>query len=379
MTLTETISLLEELRHSCQSKGGIFDVDALKQQIGSMEMETQHPTFWNDADRARKTMRQLDELKETVEPWEALEAEIVENLELARLLKEEGQSESEDAQTLGQLATELADRHEKLEIRSILTEESDRLPCFLHINSGAGGTEADDWASMLMRMYVRWAERRDYKVELLDLQEGSEAGISNAQLRIEGFMAYGYLKAESGVHRLVRISPYDSNARRHTSFASVYASPEVDENIEIDIGVKDKDWRIDTFRASGKGGQKVNKTSSAVRIVHFPTNTIVSCQNERSFHQNRDLAFQIMRSRLYALELEKRRQAADALEAQKSDVNFGSQIRSYVLQPYQLVRDERTEIKVSDVHRVLDGDLDEFIEGFLKSKLREKAAKRGGA
>lgn len=344
-----------------------------------MEMETQHPTFWNDADRARKTMRQLDELKETVEPWEALEAEIVENLELARLLKEEGQSESEDAQTLGQLATELADRHEKLEIRSILTEESDRLPCFLHINSGAGGTEADDWASMLMRMYVRWAERRDYKVELLDLQEGSEAGISNAQLRIEGFMAYGYLKAESGVHRLVRISPYDSNARRHTSFASVYASPEVDENIEIDIGVKDKDWRIDTFRASGKGGQKVNKTSSAVRIVHFPTNTIVSCQNERSFHQNRDLAFQIMRSRLYALELEKRRQAADALEAQKSDVNFGSQIRSYVLQPYQLVRDERTEIKVSDVHRVLDGDLDEFIEGFLKSKLREKAAKRGGA
>ncbi|MDK2972586.1 MAG: peptide chain release factor 2 [Candidatus Sumerlaeota bacterium] len=341
-----------------------------------MEMETQHPGFWDDQERAQKTMRQINELKEMIEPWEALEAEIAENIELAQLLKEEGQADSPDAESLAGLTRELQDRYEKLEIRSILTDESDRLPCFLHINSGAGGTEADDWASMLMRMYVRWAERQNYKVELLDVQEGSEAGISSAQLRIEGFMAYGYLKAESGVHRLVRISPYDSNARRHTSFASVFASPEVDENIEIDMGVKDKDWRIDTFRASGKGGQKVNKTSSAVRVVHFPTNTIVSCQNERSFHQNRDLAFQIMRSRLYAIELEKRKKAADIVEASKSDVNFGSQIRSYVMQPYQLVRDERTEIKVSDVHAVLDGDLDEFIEGYLKSKLREKAANK---
>jgi len=225
---------------------------------------------------------------------------------------------------------------------------------------------------MLLRMYVRWAERNDYKVETLDLQEGTEAGVSSAQIRIEGFMAYGYLKAESGVHRLVRISPFDSNARRHTSFASVFVSPEVDENIEVDIGAKDKDWRIDTFRASGKGGQKVNKTSSAVRIVHFPTNTIVSCQNERSFHQNRDVAFQVLRSRLYALELEKRRQAAEAVEAAKSDVNFGSQIRSYILQPYQLVRDERTEIKFSDPQRVLDGELEMFIEGYLKMKLGER-------
>jgi peptide chain release factor 2 len=302
-----------------------------------------------------------------------------ESLELASMLKAEGLTEGGDAETLGELADDLHRRYRELEVRLMLDEEEDPLPCFLHIHAGAGGTESQDWASMLLRMYLRWCERRGYAATEEDLTEGEEAGIKSATIRVEGPFAFGYLKGESGVHRLVRISPYDANARRHTSFASVYATPEVDDSIEIDIGVKDKDWRIDTFRASGKGGQKVNKTSSAVRIVHFPTNTIVSCQNERSFHQNRDLAFQILRSRLYALELEKRRQAADALEAQKSDVNFGSQIRSYVLQPYQLVRDERTEIKVSDVHRVLDGDLDEFIEGFLKSKLREKAAKRGGA
>lgn len=331
-------------------------------------MESQHPDFWNNQERAQKTMREINDLKDMITPWIDLEAEITENLEMAGMLREDGAAESDDARALGELTVELEERYDKLEVQAMLTDESDRLPCFLNINSGAGGTEADDWASMLMRMYVRWAERRDYKVELLDVQEGSEAGISSAELRIEGFMAFGYLKAESGVHRLVRISPYDANARRHTSFASVYVSPEVDENIEIDIGVKDKDWRIDTFRASGKGGQKVNKTSSAVRIVHFPTNTIVSSQNERSFHQNRDMAFKVLRSRLFALELEKRRQAAEKVEAAKSDINFGSQIRSYVLQPYQLVRDERTELKMSDPQRVLDGDIDMFIEGYLKWK-----------
>jgi len=316
-------------------------------------------------------MRKINELKQLIEPWITLEQETKDSLEMAELLKEEGQAESEDATTLGELAEELKARFEKLEIQALLTDDADRLPCYLYINSGAGGTESQDWASILMRMYVRWAERRDYKVEIVDLQEGTEAGISSAQLRIEGFMAFGYLKAESGVHRLVRISPFDSNARRHTSFASVYASPEIDDSIDIDIGVKDKDWRIDSFRSSGKGGQKVNKTTSAVRITHFPTNTVVSCQNERSWHQNRDLAFQVLRSRLYAIELEKRKQAAAAEEAQKSDVNFGSQIRSYVLQPYQLVRDERTEIKISDPDRVLDGDIDVFIEGYLKSKMKK--------
>jgi peptide chain release factor 2 len=317
-------------------------------------------------------MRKLNELRELVHPWIKLGDEVADNLELAQMLKDDGAEESEDADSLGRLTDDLQERFDKLEIQALLTEDEDRLPCFLQIHSGAGGTESQDWAQILMRMYVRWAERRGYKVEVVDLQEGQEAGISSAELRIEGFMAYGYLKAETGVHRLVRISPFDSNARRHTSFASVSASPEIDDEIEVDIGIKDKDWRIDTFRASGKGGQKVNKTSSAVRIVHFPTNTIVSCQNERSFHQNRDLAFRMLRSRLYALELEKRLAKQAEAEANKSDVNFGSQIRSYTLQPYTLVRDERTGIKISDVDRVLDGDIDELIEGFLKMKLQDQ-------
>lgn len=340
-----------------------------------MEIEVQHPDFWNSAEEAQKTMRQLNELKQMVEPWEKLESEAVEALEMAELLKDDGAADdSDDAQGIASLVGELQARFEKLEIQVLLSNEEDRLPCFLQINSGAGGTESQDWAEMLMRMYIRWAERKDFKVEVLDVSEGQEAGISGAQLRIEGFMAYGLLKAESGVHRLVRISPYDSNARRHTSFASVFATPEIDDNIEVDIGIKDKDWRIDTFRASGKGGQKVNKTSSAVRIVHFPTNTIVSCQNERSFHQNRDVAFQVLRSRLYAIELEKRRAKAAAIEATKADVNFGSQIRSYTMQPYTLVRDERTGIKIGDVERVLDGDLDELIEGYLKMAAGKRKA-----
>ncbi len=341
-------------------------------QIDALEMESQHPDFWSDQERAQKTMRKLNEIRAMIEPWIKLEAEVNENIEIGELLREEHQDNTPDAQSLAELTEELNKRYDKLEIQALLTDEADPLPCFLYINSGAGGTESQDWASILMRMYVRWAERKGYKVEVLDMQEGTEAGISSAQLRIEGFMAYGYLKAESGVHRLVRISPFDSNARRHTSFASVYASPEIDDTIEIDIGVKDKDWRIDSFRSGGKGGQKVNKTTSAVRLVHFPTNIIVQCQNERSWHQNREVAMQVLRSRIYAFELEKRRKELEAVEAAKSDVNFGSQIRSYTLQPYQLVRDERTGIKISDPEAVLDGDLDELIEGYLKSKLKEK-------
>ncbi len=298
-----------------------------------------------------------------------MQAETAENMEIAELLKEEGQDETDDAKSLEELCTELKERHSKLEIQALLTEETDPMPCFLSINSGAGGTEADDWASILMRMYVRWAEKRGFKIDVVDLQEGGEAGISSVEIRLEGFMAYGYLKAESGVHRLVRISPYNAQGKRQTSFASVYVSPEIDDSVEIDIGVKDKDWRIDSFRSSGKGGQKVNKTTSAVRITHFPSNIVVSCQNERSWHQNRDTAFQVLRSRLYALEMEKRLKASQDVEATKSDVNFGSQIRSYTLQPYQLVRDERTGIKISDADKVLEGNLDPFIEGYLKSKL----------
>lgn len=357
--------------------GSIFNFDATRSEIESLESQTQSPTFWEDQKRAQSIMRRIGQLKANIEPWEAIEGELRDNLELATLLKDEGKSDGADVESLLSLIEELQSRTREMELRAMLSGEEDDLPCFLHIHAGAGGTESQDWASMLLRMYMRWCERKGYKVEEVDLTEGEQAGIKSATLRIEGPLAFGFLKAESGVHRLVRISPYDANARRHTSFASVYATPEVDDTIEVDIGEKDKDWRIDSFRSSGKGGQKVNKTTSAVRITHFPTGIVVSCQNERSWHQNRDLAFQILRSRLYAFELEKRRKVLEEKEAAKADINFGSQIRSYVLHPYQMVNDHRIELKVSDAHGVLDGDIDPFIEGYLKWRMANPNAVAG--
>lgn len=324
-------------------------------------------------------MKKIDALKQTIEPWAALEGEISDNLELAELLKEEGKTDGPDVESLDALRAELEHRLDQLELRVLLSREEDKLPCFLQIHAGAGGTESQDWAQMLLRMYMRWAERKGFKLEQVDLTEGEQAGIKDVTIRIEGPYAFGYLKAENGVHRLVRISPYDANARRHTSFASVDVTPEIDESIEIDIGEKDKDWRLDSFRSGGKGGQKVNKTTSAVRITHYPSGIVVQCQNERSWHQNRDTAFQILRSRLFAMELEKRKKEVEAREEAKSDISFGSQIRSYVLHPYQMVNDHRMELKVSDANGVLDGDIDPFIEGYLKSKLSERNAARAGA
>lgn len=314
-------------------------------------------------------MKKINLLKGRVEPWEALEQEIDENLEMAELLKEEGHEQGEDADAIGEMAEDLRGRFEKLELQSMMDEEADLLPCFLKVHSGAGGTESQDWASMLLRMYLRWCERNGYKAELVDEAEGESAGIQSATIRIEGPYAYGYLAGETGIHRLVRISPFDANARRHTSFASVDVSPEVDDSIEIDIGVQDRDWRLDSFRSSGKGGQKVNKTTSAVRITHFPSGIVVSMQNERSWHQNRELAFQVLRSRLYEQELKRRREAAQAREAEKKDIDFGSQLRSYVLHPYKMVNDHRMELKVNDAEAVLDGEIDAFIEGYLRWKL----------
>lgn len=314
-------------------------------------------------------MKKINLLKGRVEPWEQLEHEVEENLELAQMLKEEGQDTGSDADTIGLMTEELEQRFDKLELMSMLTAPEDQLPCFLKVHSGAGGTESQDWAQMLLRMYMRWCERNDYKVEMLDLAEGETAGIQSATIRIEGPYAFGYLKGEAGIHRLVRISPYDANARRHTSFASVDVTPEIDDQIEVDIGVQDKDWRIDSFRSSGKGGQKVNKTTSAVRITHYASGIVVSMQNERSWHQNRELAFTVLRSRLYELELKKRQEAAQSREDEKMDINFGSQLRSYVLHPYKMVNDHRMELKVNDAEAVLDGEVDPFIEGYLRWKL----------
>lgn len=257
----------------------------------------------------------------------------------------------------------LQDEIRKEEIKLMLGAEEDALNAILSINAGAGGTEAQDWAEMLLRMYLRWAERKGYKTTIIDLQPGEEAGIKSASLTMEGEYAYGFAKAEIGIHRLVRISPFDSNARRHTSFASVFVYPEVKDDIVIEID--EKDLRIDTFRSSGAGGQHVNKTDSAVRITHIPTGIVVQCQNERSQHKNRAMAMKYLRSRLYELKLKEKREKMMELEKTKKDIAWGSQIRSYILHPYKLVKDHRTNLEIGDVNRVLDGDLDVFIEAYL--------------
>ncbi len=286
-------------------------------------------------------------------------------LELAR----EGEDAAEDlAAALLRLRRQL----ERIETETLLTGENDGSNAIVTIHPGAGGTESQDWAEMLMRMYLRWAERQGMKASVMDRQEGDEAGIKSATLHIQGENAYGLLQSETGVHRLVRISPFDQAKRRHTSFASVFVSPEIDDRIEIEI--RDEDLRIDTFRAGGKGGQHVNMTDSAVRIVHLPTNIVVQCQNERSQHKNRAQAMKILRSRLYEHEMEKKRAAARAVEDAKLDIDFGSQIRSYVLQPYQLVKDNRTKLEIGDVQRVLDGDLDALIHAYLVHKRAAAAA-----
>lgn len=271
---------------------------------------------------------------------------------------------------------DLAAFAEALEARTMLSGEADPLNAIVTVHPGAGGTESQDWAEMLMRMYLRWAEQQGFKTEMNDYQAGEEAGIKSATFTIAGEFAFGQLAGESGVHRLVRISPFDSAKRRHTSFASVFVSPEIDDSIQVDI--KQEDLRIDTYRSGGKGGQHVNTTDSAVRITHNPTGIVVQCQNERSQHKNREKAFKMLRSRLYEYELEKKRAEAKKLEDSKLDINFGSQIRSYVLQPYRMAKDHRTKVEVGDVDKVLDGFLEPFLRGYLLAKRRGTAVSAGG-
>jgi peptide chain release factor 2 len=318
--------------------------------------------FWDDPEAAQGVIAEANLLKSWVEPWTDLDAKGTELAELAELLEVEPdeQLRREWKEEVGRLARSL----EQLELRNMLRGPDDARDALVTIHPGAGGTESQDWAEMLLRMYTRWAEASDRDVELLDLLEGEEAGIKNATLEVRGDHAYGYLKAEKGVHRLVRISPFDSQGRRHTSFASVFVYPVVDDDIDIDID--DKDLRVDTYRASGAGGQHVNKTSSAVRITHLPTGVVVSCQQERSQHKNRATAMKMLRAALYQREVEEREAERQVLEAEKTDIAWGNQIRSYVFQPYTMVTDHRSELKVGDVHRVMNGDLDEFMEAYLK-------------
>jgi peptide chain release factor 2 len=320
------------------------------------------PGFWDAPDTAREVIAEVNQLKAWVDPWAALTTKAGELAELAELLELEA-DDAMEAEWRAEAERFIQDA-ERLEIKAMLSGPDDGRDALLTIHPGAGGTESQDWAEMLLRMYTRWAERHDFGITLLDLQPGEEAGIKSATIEIRGQYAYGYLKAEKGVHRLVRISPYDAQSRRHTSFASVFVYPVVDDTIEIDI--EEKDLRIDVYRASGAGGQHVNKTSSAVRITHMPTGIVVACQNERSQFQNKATAMKMLRAAMYERELAARQAERDKVEAEKTDISWGNQIRSYVFQPYTQVTDHRTELKVGDVQRVMDGDIDPFIETFLK-------------
>ena len=310
-------------------------------------------------------MRERTHLANAIESYRVMERELDDALTLAELGEAEGDSKSVDEAQVS--LTALRAEAGKRELESLLSGEADQNDCYLEVHAGAGGTEAQDWAEMLLRMYTRWAEQHGYKVEWLEESAGEEAGLKSATIEVKGPNAYGWLKSESGVHRLVRISPYDSNARRHTSFSSVWVYPVVDDSIEVEI--LDKDLKIDTFRASGAGGQHVNKTDSAIRITHMPSGIVVACQADRSQHRNRAMAMDMLKARLYEAELRKREEAAAAQEAQKSDIGWGHQIRSYVLQPYQMVKDLRTGTQSTAPQDVLDGDLDPFMEASLAQRV----------
>lgn len=344
------------------NSGGFFDVDVRRTRIAELDEAMADPSFWDHQDQAREIIDEVNRLKGWVEPWEALTAQGEELQELASLLAEE-----DDADLAAEWDREMSSlytRLEELELRTMLQGEDDHREAMLTIHPGAGGLESQDWAEMLSRMYTRWAERKGFQVSVLDLQPGEEAGIKSVTLEIKGDHAFGYLRAEKGVHRLVRISPFDSQSRRHTSFASVFVYPVLDEEIEIEVD--EADLRIDTFRASGAGGQHVNKTDSAIRITHEPTGIVVSCQQERSQHKNKATAMKMLKAALYQRAQDEREAEKAALEATKTEISWGNQIRSYVFAPYTMVNDHRTELKLTDVQSVMDGALDPFIEAYLK-------------
>ena len=342
----------------------IFDLAGNRNKLEELSCKSASEDIWEDRERAEEILRNKKRLEEKVgalEQMRQLEEDLGALFELAG--EEDDPSLEEDAKNM---LDELALVVEDQEFKQMLSGPSDRANAIITINSGAGGTESQDWAAMLMRMYQRYSERNRFNWNLLDIQDGEEAGIKNMTAIVEGEYAYGYLKAEAGVHRLVRISPFDSNKRRHTSFASVFVTPEVDDSIEIDID--EKDLRIDTYRSSGKGGQHVNTTDSAVRITHLPTGIVVTCQNERSQHKNKHTAMKVLKSKLYEHELRKQREENDKMSAPKMEISFGSQIRSYVLHPYRMIKDHRTDLENSNVIDVLDGNINDFIRTFLLSR-----------
>ncbi|HVG35905.1 MAG TPA: peptide chain release factor 2 [Pyrinomonadaceae bacterium] len=354
---------LKSCASASNSSGGFFDVATKRSELQTIETRASAPDFWNDQEAAQEMMGRRSRLERVIARQEQFESQIAD----ASVLFEFAEADDEPSlKELRALIQRLEHEIGQAETEMLLAGENDGRNAICTVHPGAGGTESQDWAEMLLRMYLKWAEQRGFKTEIIDYQPGEEAGIKSVTFRVEGEYAYGLLAAEAGVHRLVRISPFDQAARRHTSFASLFVYPEIDENIEVEIN--DKDLRVDTYRATGAGGQHINTTDSAVRITHIPTNIVVSCQNQRSQHQNRAVAMQVLRSRLYELELEKRRAETAELEANKQDISFGSQIRNYVLAPYRLVKDARTKLERGDVDAVLGGDIDDFIKAYLLSR-----------
>lgn len=343
--------------------GGYFEVDDKLIELETLENESNDQSFWNDSNKAKEVLKKINYLKDITSLISSLKKDIIDDLEVVSLL--ENEFDENLFASLNDDVTLIQKKLTSLEFEVLLSGEYDHNNCILEIHSGAGGTEACDWANMLYRMYERWCQSKNYDVEVLDILDGDEAGIKRVTLSVTGINAYGYLKCEKGIHRLVRLSPFDSNNKRHTSFASVDVIPEIDDNVEIEL--KDEDLKIDVYRSSGAGGQSVNTTDSAVRITHLPTKIVVTCQNERSQLKNKEKALSILKGKLKLLEEEKKEEELASLKGESKKIDFGSQIRSYVMHPYSMVKDHRTGVQTSSVNKVLDGDIDLFIDEYLRS------------